>query len=356
MSHKNQSAVLLKAIISGTVRFLPMAIPCTLTYPSRSNLPLISPNLPLGPRNLPLKTLRQRKVKLYQFRSFDFNFTVQGICQYVQGDFSIDHMAFHNLTKTEQEQILNYPLMIYICEGTDKEKLDWFKIINIAGEQLTAQELRNAIYTGEWLTEAKKYFSKTQCPAYQIAGDYLSGSAIRQNYLETAIKWIAARDGIEIEDYMSQHQHDTNCNEIWLYFQTVINWVKATFPNFRKKLMCGLDWGIFYNKYGTNAYDPKALESRIIELLDDEDVSNQKGIYEYLLDGNEKHLNIRAFTDKQARTAYERQKGICPKCGKHFEINEMQADHITPWSKGGKTAQDNCQMLCADCNRKKSNI
>ena len=307
-------------------------------------------------KNFPLNVMYWVKSDNGGFELLDGQQRTISICQYVNGDYSIDHLAFHNLTADEQEQILNYPLMIYICEGTDKEKLDWFKIINIAGEQLTAQELRNAIYTGEWLTEAKKYFSKTQCPAYQIAGDYLSGSAIRQNYLETAIKWIAALDGIEIEDYMSQHQHDTNCNEIWLYFQTVINWVKATFPNFRKKLMCGLDWGIFYNKYGTNAYDPKALESRIIELLDDEDVSNQKGIYEYLLDGNEKHLNIRAFTDKQARTAYERQKGICPKCGKHFEINEMQADHITPWSKGGKTAQDNCQMLCADCNRKKSNI
>jgi hypothetical protein len=263
---------------------------------------------------------------------------------------------FGNLTVEEQEEIRDYPLMIYICEGTDKEKLDWFKIINIVGEQLTAQELRNAIYTGEWLTEAKKYFSKTQCPAYQIAGDYLSGSAIRQNYLETAIKWIADRDGIEIEDYMSQHQHDTNCNEIWLYFQTVINWVKATFPNFRKKLMQGLDWGIFYNKYGAGKYDPKALEARIVELLDDEDISNQKGIYEYLLDGQERHLNIRAFSPKMARTAYERQKGICPKCGKHFEIEEMQADHITPWSKGGKTSPENCQMLCADCNRRKSDM
>ena len=197
------------------------------------------------------------------------------ICQYVNGDFSLDHLAFHNLTDAERDQILDYKLMIYICEGTDKEKLDWFKIINIAGEQLTAQELRNAIYTGEWLTEAKKYFSKSQCPAYQMAGDYLSGSAIRQNYLETAIKWIAARDGIEIEDYMSQHQHDTNCNELWLYFQSVISWVKATFPTLRKKLMSGLEWGIFFNKYGAATHDPKTYEKRIVELLDDEDVSNQ---------------------------------------------------------------------------------
>lgn len=277
------------------------------------------------------------------------------ICQYVTGEFSVEHRGFVNLTETEQKQILDYPLMIYICEGTDKEKLDWFKIINIAGEQLTAQELRSAIYTGEWLTEAKKYFSKTMCPAYQFAGDYLSGSAIRQDYLETVIKWISARDGIEIEDYMSVHQHDTNCNELWLYFQTVINWVKVTFPTYRGKLMKGLDWGIFYNKYGTGKYDPKQLEARIVELLDDEDVSNQKGIYEYLLDGQQRHLNIRAFSPKMARTAYERQKGICVKCKKHFDIDEMQADHITPWSKGGKTIAENCQMLCADCNRRKSN-
>lgn len=278
------------------------------------------------------------------------------ICQYVNGDYSIDHLAFHNLTCSEQAQILDYPLMVYICDGTDKEKLDWFRIINIAGEQLTQQELRNAVYTGEWLTEAKKYFSKTQCPAYQIAGDYLSGSAIRQDYLETSIKWIASREGIEIEDYMSTHQHNTNCNELWLYFQSVMNWAKAVFPNFRKKLMSGLEWGLFYNKYSCKQYDPKAFENRILELLDDEDISNQRGIYEYLLDGNEKHLNIRSFSPKMARTAYERQKGICPKCKKHFDIEDMQADHITPWSKGGKTNSDNCQMLCADCNRRKSNI
>ena len=278
------------------------------------------------------------------------------LCQYVSGDYSIDHMGFDNLTKTEREQILNYPLMIYICEGTDKEKLDWFKIINIVGERLTAQELRNANYTCEWLTEAKKYFSKTACPAYAIASDYMNGSPIRQDYLETALSWIAARDGKEIEDYMSEHQHDTNCNELWLYFQTVINWVKATFPKYRSKEMKGLDWGIFYNKFGKNNYDPKQLEARIVVLLEDEEVTKYSGVYEYLLDGDERHLSLRAFMPKMARTAFERQRGICPRCKKHFEIENMQADHITPWSKGGKTIIENCQMLCADCNRRKSNI
>ena len=306
-------------------------------------------------KSFPLNVMYWVKCDDGSFEVLDGQQRTISICQYVQGDYSINHMTFDNLTQTERDQILNYPLMIYICEGTDKEKLDWFKIINIAGEQLTAQELRNAVYTGEWLTEAKKYFSKTACPAYQIASDYLNGSAIRQNYLETAIRWIAARNGKEIEDYMSEHQHDTNCNELWLYFQTVINWVKVTFPHYRKE-MKGLDWGIFYNKFGSGSYDPKTLEKRIVELMEDEDVSKHSGIYEYLLDGDERHLSIRAFTPKMARAAYERQKGICPKCKKHFEIEEMQADHITPWSKGGRTVADNCQMLCADCNRRKSDV
>ncbi len=305
-------------------------------------------------RNFPLNVMYWVKDDNGGYEMLDGQQRTISICQYVTNVFSVNHMIFDNLTKTEQEQILNYPLMIYICEGTDKEKLDWFKIINIAGEQLTNQELRNAIYAGEWLSEAKRHFSKTGCPAYRIAEKYLSGSAIRQNYLETAIKWIAHRDGIEIEDYMSRHQHDTNCNDIWLYFQSVINWVQATFPVYRKE-MKGLDWGIYYNKHSHKAYDPKTLEQRIVELLEDDDVTKNSGIYEYLLDGEEKHLSIRAFTSKMIRAAYERQNGICAKCKKLFSIEEMQADHITPWSKGGRTSADNCQMLCAHCNRTKSN-
>ena len=277
------------------------------------------------------------------------------LCQYVSGDFSVGHMKFKNLTHEEQQKFLDYPLMVYICEGSERDKLDWFKVINIAGEKLTTQELRNAIYTGEWLAEAKKYFSKGACPAYALAADYLNGSAIRQDYLETAIAWISSRDGIEIEDYMSKHQHDTNCNDIWLYFQTVINWTRAVFPNYRRE-MKGLDWGIFYNKYGSGKHDPKELEKRAVELFDDDDVTKNSGIYEYLLCGNEKHLNIRGFSQKMARQAYERQTGICPMCKEQFDIEDMQADHITPWSKDGKTVQENCQMLCADCNRRKSNV
>ena len=143
------------------------------------------------------------------------------ICQYINGDFSIDYKYFHTLTKEEQEKILNYDLMVYVCEGTDKEKLEWFKIINIAGVELTQQELRNAIYTGTWLTEAKKYFSKTRCPAYQIGNKYLKGSCIRQDYLETILSWISSRDGIDLEQYMANHQHDPNASELWLYFNNI---------------------------------------------------------------------------------------------------------------------------------------
>ncbi len=307
-------------------------------------------------RNFPLNVMYWVKDDAGGFEVLDGQQRTISLCQYVQGDFSLDHHYFFGLTKEEREQILGYPLMIYVCEGTDREKLDWFKIINIAGERLTAQELRNAVYTGEWLHEAKKYFSKTGCPAAALGEKYLAGSAIRQDYLETVLGWIAARDGNEIEDYMAAHQRDTNCNELWLYFQSVVNWVAATFPNTRAKLMKGLDWGLFFNRFGTGKWDPKALEARIAALLDDEDVTNQRGIYEYLLDGDERHLSIRAFSPKMARTAYERQKGKCPKCGKKFELEQMQADHITPWAKGGRTVADNCQMLCADCNRRKGGV
>ena len=277
------------------------------------------------------------------------------LCQYVTDVFSLNHRMFSNLTKKEQEDILNYNLMVYICEGNDKEKLDWFETINIAGEKLTSQELRNAMYTGEWLNEAKKHFSKTGCPAYQIAEKYMTGSPIRQDYLESVLLWISECEKIEISDYMAAHQHNTNCNELWLYFTSVINWVKTLFPNYRKE-MKGRDWGIFYNKFKNNEYDAKQLETRIVELMEDDDVTSNSGIYEYLLSGEESLLSIRAFSPKMARAAYERQNGICPACNKKFDIEQMQADHITPWSKGGKTIAENCQMLCAACNRRKSNV
>jgi len=301
-------------------------------------------------KDFPLNVMYWVKNEDGTFEVLDGQQRTISFCQYVKGDFSIENRAFHNLTNTEQEQILNYNMMIYFCEGNDKEKLDWFKIINIAGEKLTDQELRNAVYTGTWLSDAKLKFSKSNCAAYLLAKDYVNGSPIRQEILETSIKWISSGD---IEKYMSIHQHDPNANELWTYFRNVIEWVKLTFTAYRRE-MKGIEWGGLYDKFKGEMFDTSKLEHEIQTLMMDDDVSNKKGIYSYVLTHNEKHLSIRAFTESQKRAAYERQKGICKKCKKHFEFKEMEADHITPWSKGGKTNPENCQMLCLDCNRKKS--
>jgi len=273
------------------------------------------------------------------------------VCQYVTGDFAYEKRYFHNLLSDEKEQILNYKLTIYLCNGADSEKLDWFRIVNISGERLMDQELLNAVYAGSWVSDAKRHFSKTGCPAYVIGSNYMKGTPIRQDYLEATIKWISQNG--DIKRYMSEHQHDPNANKLWLYFQSVINWVKAVFPEYRKE-MKGIQWGFLYNEFKDQNFDSKKLEEEIAKLMQDEDVSNKKGIYSYVLTRNEKHLNIRAFSDNQKREAYERQKGICVVCGKHFKIKEMEADHITPWHKGGKTTAENCRMLCKDDNRTKS--
>jgi hypothetical protein len=270
------------------------------------------------------------------------------ICQYVNGDFSLGGLAFHNLPNDKQEQILNYKLMVYFCSGEDSEKLEWFETINIAGKALTKQELRNAVYSGSWVSDAKRYFSKNSRP--KIGDEYLIGAAIRQEYLETAIDWIS---GGNIAEYMSKNQHEPNANELWLYFQSVINWVKAVFPKYRRE-MKGLPWGFLYNQFKNEKFDSQKLEKEISVLMQDDDITKKSGIYEYLLTGKEKYLNIRTFTDNQKRETYERQSGICTTCQQHFELSEMEADHITPWHAGGKTNEENCQMLCQECNRRKS--
>lgn len=271
------------------------------------------------------------------------------ICQYIHGDFSVDGKYFHNLLDDEQNQILDYPLMVYLCSGTDSEKLEWFKTINIAGEKLTPQELRNAVYAGSWVTDAKRYFSRTGGPAQALGGDYLNGSPIRQEYLETVIDW---RSDGSIEEYMAVRQHQPNANELWLYFQAVIAWVRSTFPTYRRE-MKGLPWGALYDRFKDTDWDSAALEVEIATLMMDDDVDNKKGIYTYVLSREERHLNIRAFTPSQKREAYERQQGICAICEEHFTFEQMEGDHITPWREGGKTNAANCQMLCRECNRRK---
>lgn len=259
--------------------------------------------------------------------------------------------TFDNLTPDERERFLDYELTVYVCsEGTESERIAWFKTINIAGEELTNQEILNAVYSGEWVTAAKRKFSKTQCVAWKLAKEYMTGSPIRQDYLQTVLRWIS---GGKVEEYMSTHQHDANADREWQYFQMVISWVKALFPHYRKE-MKGVDWGTLYNEYKEAIFSATELEARVKQLMMDDDVTKKSGIYPYLITGEERYLNIRAFTDNMKRETYERQGGICPDCGKHFEIDEMEGDHLVPWHLGGKTTADNCQMLCRDCNRRKS--
>ena len=272
------------------------------------------------------------------------------ICQFVNSDFSYKDRYFHNLSDDEREKILNYELTVYECSGTDSEKLEWFKTINIAGEELTDQELRNAVYHGSWVTDAKRYFSKNGCPAYQIGGKYLRGTAIRQDYLETVIKWIS---GNQIEDYMGKNQHKENAQDLWVYFTNIIEWVESVFSKYRKE-MKGLSWGEFYNKYKSIGFNSEEIEERVSNLYEDLEIKNNKGIYQYILTGDSKYLNLRTFEDHVKKSIYEKQKNKCAHCKKEFPFNQMHADHIKPWSLGGKTEPNNCQILCQSCNAKKS--
>ena len=293
-----------------------------------------------------------------QYEVLDGQQRTISICQFVKGYFSINDRQFDSLESDEQEQILNYQLQVYVCtNGTDSEKLEWFRTINIAGEKLSDQELRNATYRGLWLMAAKKHFSKNNNPAQAIGDKYITAKWNRQEGLETVLNWIS--NG-KIEAYMNEHQNKPNDNELWLYFQSVISWIKTLFPKYRKE-MKSVNWGMLYNKYKDESYDAETLENTVFKLMQDSEVENKKGIYEYVFDSDQKHLNLRQFDDNIKRTVYEKQNGICPMCAgtvneyKKWDYDEMEGDHDVPWSKGGQTTESNCVMLCRKHNREKSN-
>lgn len=314
-------------------------------------------------KGYPLNTMYWAKRKDGTFEIIDGQQRTLSICQYVNNEFSFNFKTFKSLKESEKSKILDYKLTVYICDGDDKEKLDWFETINIAGAELTKQELRNAVYSGVWVTDAKRYFSKTNCAAYNIGNKYISGELNRQFYLETAIKWISGskNDG-EIREYMANHIDDENAKPLFDYFCNVIEWVKRMFPKYRKQMKY-IDWGYLYRTYGeSNKYSPNNLEVEVSNLMQDSDeVQDQKGIYYYVFDHDKKHLNLRNFSDHQKTIMYERQNGICPMCkgteneNKKWKITEMDGDHIIPWSKGGKTTLENGQMLCHTHNLNKSN-
>lgn len=320
-------------------------------------------------QGFPLGLMYWSKVGKDKYECLDGQQRTISIAQYVNSDFPIringNDRFFHNLTETEKQSILNYKLEIKVCEGTEEEKLQWFKRINVAGEVLTAQELLNATYTGPWLADAKTYFSKRNCVAGQMADGYIKGNPIRQDYLEKVLSWIADRDNLESgQMYMAVHQNDTDANDLWIYFQTVINWAKTLFPTPRKGMTDVQDWGLLYNKYHNKQYNSNTIEADIQKLLMDDDVTKNSGIIPYILSDrtkyDEKSLSIRAFTEAQKRRAYERQNHKCPYCVKNgvdteYAYSEMEGDHIIPWSQGGRTIDSNLQMLCKKCNNAKGN-
>lgn len=277
------------------------------------------------------------------------------ICEYVEGEFSVDidgyPKNFDNLSTDEQEKIRAYKLMIYHCEGTEDEKLRWFEVINIAGETLKPQELRNAIYTGPWLTDAKRFFSRENQAAHLLSRDYVtSGEVDRQALLEKAITWVTGKGDDKIKAYMNEHRREPNANALWLYFKTVVDWAQLTFPKVRAP-MKSVHWNVLYEQFKDETLDADALEAEVKRLMQDAEVEKKSGIYEYALTRDERVLGLRTFDANQKREAYERQAGMCPQCGEHFELGEMDGDHMLPWVRGGKTTADNCQMLCVRDNR-----
>ena len=309
-------------------------------------------------KNFPLNILYWVKRDDGTFEVMDGQQRTLSICEYYSCNFSIEKDGFtkgyDNLTDKEQKKFLDYKLMVYFCEGNDYEKLEWFRTINIAGEDLSDQEMRNAVYNGTWVNDAKRWFSKkfAGCPAYQIGNKYIGSSVKinRQDLLELAIKWISKGN---INEYMRTHQNYKDASELWEYYKNVIEWVQNIFGEPRKE-MKGLAWGEYYNDYKDKNLDIEVIQQKVDELMQDEEIENKKGIYLYVLDGKERHLNLRQFPDSIRRTVYEKQQGKCHICQKECKIEEMEADHWKPWHKGGKTEIKNCRMLCSDCNSEKS--
>lgn len=300
-------------------------------------------------KGFPLNTIYWAKNEDGSYEIIDGQQRTISFCRYINNGFAINFRSWVNLTQEEKDKILDYEVDVYVCEGSEADKLNWFRTINIAGEKLNEQELLNATYTGPWLSDAKRYFSKTDCAAAKIADKLVNGVPIRQDYLATALYWIS--NG-ETETYMSTHQNDFDAKPLWDYFKAVIDWVNAKFTVYRKE-MKGLPWGIIYNKHKDDTLNPVQLEERIKALMSDEEVTSKKGIYFYVLTNDTKFLSLRAFSDEIKRTVYERQEHQCAICEKEFEYKDMHGDHITPWTRGGKTTLENCQMLCVKCNLQK---
>lgn len=302
---------------------------------------------------------------------------ITSIGRFVTGKFAIKRdgkeQTFSSLPPEDREKILNSELLVYVCTGKEAEIKEWFQTINIAGVPLTHQELLNAVYSGPFVTAAKAIFSNSGNSLQQKWGAYVKGDPKRQQVLEVALNWISAAKDVTVDRYMADHRHDKNIDELYAYFTTVIDWVGSVFNASPDKEMEGLEWARLYEQHHNTAYNASAITERVRELRGDPSVGSKKGIYEFLLGGEQQAqlIGIRFFDDKTKQQAYSKQtaeaeaggKSNCPLCAvghsanqkKIWPIKEMDADHVSAWSKGGSTDIANCEMLCVTHNRAKGN-
>ena len=325
-------------------------------------------------KGYPIGLIYFNKVGDDRYEVLDGQQRITSLGRFVEGKMSIIDengipQTIGSIAKDKREKILNTRLLIYICEGTESEIKEWFKTINIAGVPLKNQELLNAVYSGPFVTLAKEEFSNSNNAQVQKRSHFISGAVNRQDYLETALSWVSRGD---IGGYMSRHRFDDNIVELKTYFDAVIDWVSSVFPTIYPE-MKGLEWGRLYETYHKQPYNPTHIDERVMLLMDDPQVTDKRGIFEYVLGGevDTRLINVRVFDAKTIRTVYDIQtkeakaKGVsnCPYCAighdaartRIFKLNEMDADHVTAWSKGGSTDIKNCQMLCKTHNRAKGN-
>ncbi len=325
-------------------------------------------------KGYPLGLIYFVKVGDDRYEVLDGQQRITSFGRFVRGKFPVVDAEgmphyFDGLNAEEQGRILGSKLTIYVCEGAETEIKEWFKTINIAGVPLVEQELLNAIYSGPFVTAAKEVFSNSGNSEMQKWKCYVAGDEQRQKILEAALKWVS---GGEVQDYMGRHRFDKDCRELKTYFTSVIDWIDGVFKGVKDE-MCGLEWGRLYETYRKTAYNPEKVWRRVEELYGDEFVTDRRGIFEYVLGGEKETrlLNVRVFSDKEKKQVYARQtadaekRGVsnCPLCAvgheasakRIWKIGEMDADHVTAWSKGGATDISNCQMLCKTHNRAKGN-
>ncbi|MCL1865371.1 MAG: DUF262 domain-containing protein [Spirochaetes bacterium] len=328
-------------------------------------------------KGYPLGLIYFNNVDKNNFEVLDGQQRITSIGRFTTGKFAIKdangrEQLFTSLPADKQSKIIESELLVYHCEGTETEIKDWFKTINIAGIPLNEQELLNAIYSGTFVTLAKAEFSNSSNANIQKWSAYISGTAQRQQFLATALSWVASSKGQTKEGYMAKHRLDTNINELKTYFNSVIDWISGVFRDVEKE-MCGLEWGRLYEEYHKKSYDPSKVSKTVQKLYGDVYVKNRRGVFEYILGGEKdtKLLEIRVFDDATKQTVYKQQTAAaqkkgesnCPLCAvghdanksKIWEQKEMDADHVTAWSKGGATTIKNCQLLCRTHNQAKGN-